>query len=142
MTDLPAPHGGRLCELLAPRERADQLRLDAASLPAWDLTERQRCDLELLLNGGFSPLAGFLGRADYESVLRDMRLADGTLWRMPITLVVSEAFAAQLSPGTRIVLRDTDNTPLAILTVGDIWQPDRVAEAQAVFGSTDRAHPA
>ena len=142
MTDLPAPHGGRLCELLAPRERADQLRLDAASLPAWDLSERQRCDLELLLNGGFSPLTGFLGRADYESVLGEMRLADGTLWPMPITLDVGMAFAAQLSPGMRIALRDTDNTPLAILTVGDIWQPDREAEAQAVFGTRDRAHPA
>src|SRR5690606_34432390 len=104
MTDLPAPHGGRLCELLASPERADQLRLEAASLPAWDLTERQRCDLELLLNGGFSPLAGFLGRADYESVLRAMRLADGTLWPMPITLDVSEDFAGRLQPGARIAL--------------------------------------
>ncbi len=141
MSRLPAPHGGRLCELLVPRERADQLRREAATLPAWDLTPRQRCDLELLLNGGFSPLTGFLGRADHEAVLRDMRLADGTLWPIPVTLDVSEAFAEGLSHGDRIALRDSDNTPLAVLTVGDIWRPDREAEAQAVFGTTDRAHP-
>jgi sulfate adenylyltransferase len=141
MSKLPVPHGGRLCELLSAPERAAALRLEAATLPAWDLSERQRCDLELLLTGGFSPLTGFLGRADYERVLADMRLADGTLWPIPVTLDVSEAFAAGLAPGTRVALRDSDNTPLAILTVGDIWQPDRGHEAEQVLGSSDRAHP-
>jgi sulfate adenylyltransferase len=141
MSKLPVPHGGRLCELLSDPDRAAALRQEAATLPAWDLSERQRCDLELLLTGGFSPLTGFLGRADYERVLADMRLADGTLWPIPVTLDVSEAFAATVAPGARIALRDTDNTPLAILTVGDLWQPDREHEAVQVLGSSDRAHP-
>lgn len=141
MTMLPAPHGGRLCELLLPDDRAAEARLEAAGLPAWDLTARQRCDLELLMTGGFSPLDGFMGRADYESVCAGMRLADGTVWPMPIVLDVSEAFAEKLSPGQRVVLRDTDNTPLAILTVGELFRPDREAEARQVFGTTDRAHP-
>lgn len=141
MSKLPVPHGGRLCELLSGPDRAAALRQEAATLPAWDLSERQRCDLELLLTGAFSPLTGFMGRADYERVLADMRLADGTLWPIPVTLDVSEAFAATLAPGARIALRDTDNTPLAILTVGDLWQPDREHEAVQVLGSADRAHP-
>jgi sulfate adenylyltransferase len=141
MTDLIPPHGGRLCELLLPAVEADAARLEAATLPAWDLTPRQRCDLELLLGGGFSPLTGFLGRADYESVLARMRLADGTLWPIPVTLDVSETLAQGLTPGARVALRDADNTPLAILTVDEVWRPDREHEAQQVFGSTDRAHP-
>lgn len=141
MTELPAPHGGRLRELLLPADAAAQARLEAATLPAWDLSPRQRCDLELLLSGGFSPLTGFQARTDYETVLRELRLADGTLWPIPITLDVSETFAQALAPGQRIALRDQDNTPLAILTVEQLWRPDREAEAQAVYGSTDRCHP-
>lgn len=141
MNTLPAPHGGRLSELLLPAEQADALRIEAATLPAWDLSERQRCDLELLLTGGFSPLTGFLGRADYQRVVDEMRLSDGTLWPMPVTLDVSEAFAEKLGVGSRVVLRDHDNTPLAILTVDDVWVPDRTHEARQVFGTTDRAHP-
>jgi sulfate adenylyltransferase len=141
MTMLPVPHGGRLCELLLPADQAAEARLEAASLPAWDLTARQRCDLELLLTGGFSPLTGFMGRADYESVCAGMRLADGTVWPMPVVLDVPEAFAGRVQPGGRIVLRDTDNTPLAILTVDELYRPDREAETAQVFGTTDRAHP-
>ena len=82
------PHGGTLCELyLLDAERiAYQARL--AAMPSHILTQRQLCDLELLLNGGFSPLKGFMNRTDYESVLSNMRLADGTLWPIPVTLDV------------------------------------------------------
>jgi ATP sulfurylase (sulfate adenylyltransferase) len=80
-------------ELYVSGDSAAKLRLQAADLPSWDLTARQLCDLELLMNGGFNPLKGFLGQADYESVVERMRLADGALWPMPITLDVSEAFA-------------------------------------------------
>lgn len=141
MSQLPAPHGGRLCQLLVPPEQADALRLEAATLPAWDLTARQLCDLELLLNGGFSPLTGFMGQADYERVVDDMRLADGTLWPMPVTLDVSAEFAEELAPGARLALRGADNTPLAILTIDSLWQPDREHEARQVFGSNDPLHP-
>jgi sulfate adenylyltransferase len=138
---LVAPHGGVLRELYLPPAEAEALKRRSASLPQWTLNQRQLCDLELLLNGGFSPLDGFLGRADYDRVLADMRLADGTLWPIPITLDVDEAFAASLPDHAQISLNDVQGTPIAVLTVDDVYFPDRIAEAKAVFGSTDRTHP-
>lgn len=138
---LNAPYGGTLVDLYAEPDHARELRLASASLPGWDLTEKQLCDLELLLNGSFSPLTGFLGEADYNGVVHDSRLADGTLWPLPITLDVSEAFAAKIAPGSRIALRDSEGTPLAVLDISDLYRPDRSVEAQQVFGTTDTTHP-
>jgi sulfate adenylyltransferase len=138
---LVPPHGGVLRDLYLPTADAEALKRTSASLPQWTLNQRQLCDLELLLNGGFSPLQGFLGRADYDRVLADMRLADGTLWPIPITLDVSEAFVANLPAHAQISLNDTQGTPLAVLTIEDVYFPDHVAEARAVFGTTDRTHP-
>jgi sulfate adenylyltransferase len=138
---LTAPHGGTLVNLLVEPARAAELQTASQTWPSWDLTPRQLCDLELLLNGGFSPLAGFMTRADYEPVCRDMRLASGVLWPMPITLDVPEAFAATLAPGATVALRDAEGVMLAALHVEDVWSPDREAEAQAVFGTTNREHP-
>ncbi|MCD6045838.1 MAG: adenylyltransferase [Gammaproteobacteria bacterium] len=107
----------------------------------WLLTSRQLCDLELLLNGGFAPLTGFLAQADYNNIIKNNRLADGSLWPMPITLDVDAAFAESLSAGETIGLHGEDNTLLAHLTVAEVWCPDKNAEAQAVFGSDDIAHP-
>jgi sulfate adenylyltransferase len=95
----------------------------------------------LLLSGAFSPLEGFLGRRDYDRVVEELRLADGTLWPIPITLDVSEDFAAKLSSGSEVALRDSQGVPLAVLEVQDIYWPDRLHEAKQVFGSTDRLHP-
>ena len=83
-------------ELYVSYDSAQKMKLEAAELTSWDLTPRQVCDLELLMNGGFNPLKGFLGQADYDSVVAHMRLSDGALWPMPITLDVSEAFASSL----------------------------------------------
>src|SRR5215469_14954335 len=83
----------------------------------------------------------FMTRADYEGVSTAMRLASGVLWPMPITLDVTEAFAKTLTPGGRIALRDPEGVMLAVLNVEDVWQPDRNAEAQSVFGTTSPAHP-
>ncbi len=141
MTDLIPPHGGTLKDLRLDAPAAAAARQAAVEHASWDLSERQLCDLELLATGGFSPLEGFLGRADYERVLNEMRLTDGTLWPMPVTLDVSEDFAGQLSSGDRVALRDPEGVILAILHVGDIWRPDRAAEARAVFGTDDPAHP-
>ena len=82
------PHGGELVQLIAQPERIAELKAHSKEWPSWDLTARQLCDLELLLSGGFSPLRGFMTRADYEGVCHKMRLADGTLWPMPVTLDV------------------------------------------------------
>jgi sulfate adenylyltransferase len=138
---LNAPHGGTLVNLLAAPERAAELQAASKDWPSWDLTPRQLCDLELLLNGGFSPLTGFMTRADYESVCANMRLANGILWPMPITLDVTEAFASALKTGDIVALRDAEGVMLAALHVEEIWTPDKEAEAQSVFGTTDRAHP-
>jgi sulfate adenylyltransferase len=139
---LIAPHGGELVQLQVPAERAAELKAHSKDWPSWDLTPRQLCDLELLMSGGFSPLRGFMSRADYESVCHKMHLANGTLWPMPITLDVSEEFAKRLTPGSsKIALRDPEGVMLAVLHVDDLWQPDRKAEAKAVFNSTSPAHP-
>ena len=129
-------------ELYVSHESAQKLKLEAAELVSWDLTPRQICDLELLMNGGFNPLKGFLGREDYDGVVENMRLADGTLWPMPITLDVSQAFADTLSEGQDIALRDQEGVILAILSVSDVWSPDKAKEARHVFGADDAAHPA
>ncbi len=133
---LPVP------ELYAPFNEAASLKEEAGDLPSWDLTPRQICDLELLMNGGFFPLTGFLSEADYTSVVKDMRLADGTLWPMPITLDVGQDFADNLKSGQRIALRDLEGVILAILDVSDIYTPDKSKEAELVFGADDSAHPA
>jgi sulfate adenylyltransferase len=129
-------------ELYVSSDSAQKLKHEAAALPSWDLTARQVCDLELLMNGGFFPLKGFLSQADYEGVVANMRLADGTLWPMPITLDVSEAFADKVAPGQDIALRDAEGVILAILSVTDKWTPDKAIEAAKVFGADDLAHPA
>ncbi len=107
----------------------------------WILTPRQRCDLELLLVGGFHPLNGFLTEQDYQRVISEMRLSTGQLWPMPITLDVNDAFADTVCLNQQIGLYDADNTQLAILTVTDKWQPDKRVEAEAVFGTCDTKHP-
>ncbi len=139
---LPAAHGGRLINLLASGAKLEQLQQLATTLPAITLNERQLCDLELLLNGGFSPLTGFLNQADYDSVCKNMRLADGTLWPMPITLDVSAEQAAKLSIGDQITLRESEGMALAVLTIESLWEPDLMAEAKHVFGTDDSKHPA
>jgi sulfate adenylyltransferase len=98
------------------------------------------CDIELLLNGAFSPLDGFMNRADYDSVCKDMRLANGTLFPLPITLDVSEADAANLKRGTSVTLVDAEGDQIAILDVGDVWRPDLRREAEQVFGTTETGH--
>ena len=129
-------------ELYVSHEIAQKLKVEAADLISWDLTPRQICDLELLMNGGFNPLIGFLSEADYNSVVETMRLEDGSLWPMPITLDVGEAFAEKLNIGQDIALRDQEGVILATITVTDRWMPDKAKEAKLVFGADDLAHPA
>ena len=129
-------------ELFVSYDSAQKLKAEAGDLKSHDLTPRQICDLELLMNGGFNPLKGFLNEADYNSVVENMRLADGTLWPMPINLDVSESFADELEIGEDIALRDQEGVILATLTITDRWQPKKAVEAEKVFGADDQAHPA
>ena len=129
-------------ELFVSADQVQALKAEAGSMPSWDLTARQACDLELLMNGGFFPLKGFNSQADYDGVVDKMRLADGTLWPMPITLDVSEKFAEGVGPGSRIALRDAEGVILAVMTVSDKWTPNKAHEAAQVFGADDLAHPA
>ncbi|MCH2279869.1 MAG: bifunctional sulfate adenylyltransferase/adenylylsulfate kinase, partial [Vicinamibacterales bacterium] len=138
---LIAPHGGTLVELFSTAARSDQSKAESRDWVSHDLSSRQLCDLELLLNGGFSPLTGFMTSADHATVCDGMRLADGTLWPMPIALDVSEATAEKLSPGDKLALRDAEGVMLAVVHVEDIYRADRHAEAQAVFGTTNTEHP-
>jgi sulfate adenylyltransferase len=139
---LIAPHGGELISLIVETGRAAELKSHSKEWPSWDLTARQVCDVELLLSGGFSPLRGFMNRADYEGVCQNMRLTSGVLWPMPITLDVTEDFAKSLKPGrSKVALRDPEGVMIAVLSVEDVWQADRAAEAKSVFGTTSKAHP-
>ncbi len=136
------PHGGVLKDLYLTEGQADEEKVRAQDYPSWDLSQRQICDLDLLLNGAFSPLEGFLGPDDYESVCDDMRLVNGVLWPMPITLDVNEEFANSIQNGQTIALRDHEGVLIATMEITDIWQPDKESEAQRVFGTTDDTHPA
>ena len=138
---LVPPYGGALVDGVVDDERASELRKASTYWPSCDLTPRHLCDLELLLSGAFSPLRGFLGSADLASVCADMRLSDGTLWPMPVTLDVPDELATQVGPGTSVALRDPEGVMLAALHVEEVYRPDRRAEAQGVFGTTDPAHP-
>jgi len=129
-------------ELYVSYDSAQKLKIEAGNLMSWDLSERQVCDLELLMNGGFNPLKGFLGEADYTSVVETMRLADGALWPMPITLDVDEKFAESVEIGQDIALRDAEGVILATMTVTDSFTPNKAREAEMVFGADDDAHPA
>ena len=139
---LIAPHGGELVNLLADADRSAELKAASRDWPSWDLTPRQLCDVELLVNGGFSPLRGFMGRADHDSVCERMRLADGTLWTIPILLDIPRELADKLRPGTGVLaLRDPEGVMLAALHVEELWDLDPMASAAATFGTTDAKHP-
>ena len=129
-------------ELYVSYDSAQKIKMEAAELVSWDLTPRQICDLELLMNGGFNPLKGFLSQADYNCVVENMRLADDALWPIPITLDVSQGFADNVELGQDIALRDQEGVILATITVTDSWLPNKAREAEMVFGSDDLAHPA
>ncbi|KAG8740808.1 Sulfate adenylyltransferase [Ceratobasidium sp. 414] len=139
------PHGGILKDLYlrdAPQQK--ELLAEADKLPGIVLTERQLCDLELIMNGGFSPLEGFLNEADYKLVVETLRLKSGALFPIPVNLDVSKIDVERLGikPGARIALRDPrDDNALAILTVEDLYTPNKDLEAEKVFGA-DPEHPA
>lgn len=139
MAGLIPPYGGELVNLLVSSEERDELKAYASHLPSLKLTERQICDLEMLAVGAFSPLAGFMGQADYQCVLDEMRLADGTLFPMPITLSVEPTEEMQI--GQQIALRSLNNDLLAILAIEEMYEWDWAEVSEKAFGTTDTQHP-
>jgi len=135
------PYGGELVDLVVDQERNAVLQEIALSLPDITLTDRQLCDIELLATGAFSPLEGFMQRADYESVLDRMRLQNGIIWPIPVCLDIPEIRARTLEAGQSVCLRDPEGFLLAILHIEDIWPVKREKEARAVCGTLDRRHP-
>ncbi len=136
-----APHGGELVNLIASEDRAKELRELSRSLESVVLTDAQLSDLELLANGAYSPLKGFMCRQDCQQVLETMRLSDGLLWPVPICLDVDEETAARITVGQTIALRDAEGFMPAVMHVEDIWPVDRENYAGAVFGTADESHP-
>lgn len=126
--------------LLAPPS-VEEYKFIAHEFPALILSQRQVCDLELILNGGFAPISEFMHKCDYENVLNNMRLAEGTLWPIPVTLDVDKDFIEQLQIGDEVALRDAEGLLLAILQIESWWTPDKKHEAYAVFGTLNTEHP-
>jgi sulfate adenylyltransferase len=142
MTSDVKPHGSDiLVNLLAEPDTVEEMKQISGSYPSITLSQRQLCDLELLMNGAFTPLTGFMGQAAYESVLDSLSLPDGTLWPVPVVLDVGAQVAEKLSVGDKVALRDGEGFMPAVLTVEDIWQPDRRHEAETVYGTMDDSHP-
>ena len=127
--------------LLAAEDEAEEMKSRSIELPSVALSQRQLCDLELMMNGGFTPLDGFMDRDSYEHVLDSLRLPGGELWPIPVTLDVGRALAARIGPGARLALCDQEGLALAVLDVSATWEPDKRAEAQQVFGTTSERHP-
>ncbi|MBN1424898.1 bifunctional sulfate adenylyltransferase/adenylylsulfate kinase, partial [Candidatus Fermentibacteria bacterium] len=138
---LNTPYGGTLIDGLVSPQRQEILQRDSREWLSWDLTPRQLCDLELLLNGAFSPLSGFMRQPDYEAVCHEMRLAGGGLWPVPIVLDVSEELAAKVGVGESVALRDAEGVMLAALQVEDTWKPNKLEEAALVYGTSNPEHP-
>lgn len=136
---LITPYGGALVNLLVSEDERAALKARASQLPSLQISARAACDLELLATGGFSPLTGFMGEADYDRVLAEMRLANGLLFPMPITLPASPFDGLALDRD--ITLRDEKNNVLAVLTVDEIFEANRSAEARLVAGTLDTRHP-
>jgi sulfate adenylyltransferase len=135
------PHGGVLKDLYLGESAAAEEKLKARDYKSWDLGQMQLCDLELILNGAFSPLEGFVTRQEYQGIIENMRLPSGLIWPIPVTLDVTPNFAAALSEGETIALRDPEGVIVATMEIQDIWTPDKAIEAAAVFGTEDDAHP-
>jgi ATP sulfurylase len=142
MTEAIAPHGGKLVHRILDAEAREAALEKAKTLPRISVGERVQSDLEMIAVGAFSPLTGFLGARDWERVVTDMRLADGTPWSIPVTLAVTEEQAAGAKDGREVALTDEGGKVLALLTVTEQYRPDKTREATEVYRTTETKHPA
>ena len=115
----------------------NELKNKSLNYKSWTLRDRQIYDLEMILNGGFSPLGGFLNNQDYECVISDMRLKDGSLWPIPVTLDVDKEFSELLHVGDKVTLKDQEGFSIAVIEIEDIWEPDFARESELVYGTVD-----
>ncbi|MFI5183239.1 MAG: sulfate adenylyltransferase, partial [Vicinamibacteria bacterium] len=139
--NIVSPHGGALVDRIATPKEADALRDRAERLPKLVLDPRELADLELLATGAASPLTGFLGAADYRSVTEHLRLADGTVWPLPLTLAVDHDARAHLTLGGEAALFDAKGRLWGALEVREIFERDPLEESRLVYGTEDKAHP-
>ncbi len=135
------PHGGTLVNRIVDADKAASLKAAAADLPKVTLSAKQACDLEMIAIGAFSPLTGFVKQADFEGICKNMHMADGTVWPIPITLAVEDDVKASLTVGGQAALYHTDGTLLAVIDVEEIYAHDKKLEIPNVFGTEDEAHP-
>ena len=136
---LITPYGGELVDLVVPREEVGDLKARAGGLPSIQLSDRAACDLELLATGAFSPLDRFMGEGDYRRTVGEMRLGDGTVFPIPVTLPVDDPSSIRLD--AEVALRDSRNELLAVMTVREAYEWDLEEAAHQVFGTQDVRHP-
>jgi sulfate adenylyltransferase len=141
MDHLIKPYGDVLQNLVVDETQASVLKTEALRFPSITLSQRQLCDLELLMNGAFSPLRGFMNQDIYEGVLQEMHLPRGLPWSIPINLDVPDVVAKKLGRGARLGLCDSEGFMLAVLNVEDVWKPDKKHEAELVYATTSMTHP-
>ncbi len=140
-SSLISPHGGTLINRLVAADKASSLAQEAAELPSITLSAKQACDMEMVGIGAYSPLAGFVNKADFESICREARLADGTVWPVPLTLAVDDTVKATLSEGGRAALHHSDGTLMGVIQIEQIYPHDKKLEIPNVFRTEDAAHP-
>jgi len=137
----PAPLGGTLVDRRATAEQAAELSVRAATLPSVELSLSEQADLELIADGAYSPIDGFMNRADYEAVVDRAEMSDGTPWTLPITLTLTAEQAQSAKPGAELALRDAEGGLRGVLTVHEVFSRDTEREASEVYRTTDDAHP-
>lgn len=138
---LIAPHGGNLVNRVLDSQNAAKAQAEANSLPSITLSPREACDLEMIAIGAFSPLTGFMNSADFTRVCKEMRLANGTVWPIPVTLSPANDVAEKINVGQKIALKDSKNRVLALMTVTEKFKHDKALEIPNVYRTEDDKHP-
>jgi sulfate adenylyltransferase len=140
-SEIVAPHGGTLVDRTVLAEELGERLREAAGLPKVSLGPRTISDLQMISTGVFSPLEGFMQREEYESVVEDMRLANGLAWSLPVTLATNEDTASTLIEGSEVALIDGDGEPMATMLLRERYRYDKEREGRMVYRTTDQDHP-
>src|ERR1041384_4422840 len=139
---LVSPHGGKLVNRILEPSAAQAATKEAASLTSITLSPREQFDLEMIAIGAFSPLTGFMGKSDFVGVCKDMRLANGTVWPIPVTLCPPDDVSHKINVGQKLALKDDKGRLLALMTVQDKYPHDKALEIPNVYKTEDEDHPA